>query len=254
MLFLSDNEPRVPQVFLNEEHIRATSDEIVKIFLAGWDEERYKREIGSQANPTDARLAIPRASTMSEVAEGRKDQMVVPQANASNDGASDGMAGKKNVDVKMVDDEIRREITTGLSLILIQGTQDDSTEDLWHSQRLLDTTGYPTEDEMPHKKDDDMILPGPAGVGMKIGVPDIMRQLMEFMPRADLAYRGIRYKNVFRGSEGIAAIMERFALDSKEDAVKFGAELQHRRILDHVKSNHVFGGGIGKDVLQTAAI
>jgi len=93
MLSLTDRLT-VPQVFFNEFHVGG-ADETMK-FLHAWDRDKtgrtakqiYDREIGSRADPSDARLAVPTDPPVEEAAApprpNKKTEVKLPVKDASS--------------------------------------------------------------------------------------------------------------------------------------------------------------------------
>mmetsp|Transcript_542 Transcript_542/g.1657 ORF Transcript_542/g.1657 Transcript_542/m.1657 type:complete len:569 (-) Transcript_542:28-1734(-) len=166
MLSLAD-QLTVPQVFFNDTHIGGANDTLAE--LDKWDGEnryttpleRFEKEIESQPDPTDARLAIP-------IEPPHKDAPP-PARNVEEDSIAVPSEGK---------------IHSVLDMTLI---------------------------------------------------------LMCAMPKNDLSYRGKVYKNSFKGEAGVSALMERFSIKDRKDAVALGKLLQKRQIIHHVCDDHKFG-------------
>jgi len=82
--------------------------------------------------------------------------------------------------------------------------------------------------------------PGPYGKEVSIRI--VSEILTNVMPQSDLRYLGKLYKDAFKGSDGVSALVKAFDLSDRNEAVEFGRSLQKRhKLLDHVKSEHDFG-------------
>jgi len=109
-------------------------------------------------------------------------------------------------------------------------------------RRLAPPRSTESEERSPPPRDevnDCIRTPGPNGT--KLSVRRLLRDLMDFMPRNDLKYRGVVYKNSFKGRDGVSAIQNKYELTSRDEAIFFGRLLQRRCLLQHVKSDHDFG-------------
>eukprot|EP00591_Stephanopyxis_turris_P004432 CAMPEP_0195522288 /NCGR_PEP_ID=MMETSP0794_2-20130614/20286_1 /TAXON_ID=515487 /ORGANISM="Stephanopyxis turris, Strain CCMP 815" /LENGTH=521 /DNA_ID=CAMNT_0040652007 /DNA_START=64 /DNA_END=1629 /DNA_ORIENTATION=+ len=102
------------------------------------------------------------------------------------------------------------------------------------------TTPPYVEKPAPPRDDRDNFIELPGKMKEKTSAFAITSALMTFMPRSHLPYLARIYKDCFTGKDGVTAIMSHYKLSSRSDAVKFGLELQKKKILHHVTEDHAF--------------
>jgi glutaredoxin len=88
----------------------------------------------------------------------------------------------------------------------------------------------------PRDQEKSIRLPG----GSMVTVLEIMNTLKSILPRQTLKYNLTIYKNAFKGTDAVKALMKEYSLQTPEEAVKFGVYLQESSILHHVVKEHVF--------------
>ncbi len=74
-----------------------------------------------------------------------------------------------------------------------------------------------------------------------VTVPEITNTLNTILPKQTLKHNLTIYKNAFKGTDAVKALMKEYSLQTPEEAVKFGVYLQESKILHHVANDQVFG-------------
>ena len=75
--------------------------------------------------------------------------------------------------------------------------------------------------------------------GTMVTVLEITNALKEILPRQDCKHNLTIYKNAFKGTDGVKALMKHYNLKEAQ-AVAFGTYLQESNILHHVVADHEF--------------
>ena len=263
-LFELSDRGTVPVVFFNEQLVGGELeilDWLDQIAEQGSDRtpfDLYKAEIASQPDPTDPRLEPPielieddetlLESLTSLEPQSSIAQLEYIQSNKNDGDDNDNNTNNTNNNLQQPPgrDESSREVRSPP-----QSNRNLRQEDLSYrgttqpsshrgpSQPSSYRGQTHASSRLSPQKEEEFCVRMPNG--RKQSILQVTQLLQKIFPRQDLKYNLKTYRNCFKASDGVKALMEHFGLEV-DQAEAFGRDelqLKHK-LLDHVVSEHEF--------------
>lgn len=158
------------------------------------------------------------------------DQLTVPQVffNEAHIGGADDTVALLN---KWDDDEKYESIKERfLEEVAAQPDPSDS--------RLAVPTAPPVVEKPAPPRDQEKSIRLPDGT--MASVLEVTNTLKDILPKKALTYNLTIYKNAYKGTDAVKALMKHYNLETKEEAVEVGVYLQESKLLHHVVGAHKF--------------